>query len=98
MNSEGASRRKAKPLVASFIITTFALLGVGCHKKEPLEIQRPPAPVTIASAVTQDVPVYLDAIGKTVAREVVSIEPRAVPGEGAQPDIVVPLWSAGKAI
>jgi len=32
--------------------------------------------VTVVAAVTQDVPVYLDAIGKTVAREVVSIEPQ----------------------
>jgi multidrug efflux system membrane fusion protein len=32
--------------------------------------------VTVVAAITQDVPVYLDAIGKTVAREVVSIEPQ----------------------
>jgi len=30
----------------------------------------------VASALTQDVPIYLDAIGKTVAREVVSIQPQ----------------------
>jgi multidrug efflux system membrane fusion protein len=56
------------------------ILGVvlvsACQKKEPLEVQRPPAPVTVAAALTQDVPVYIDAIGKTVAREVVSIEPQ----------------------
>lgn len=45
-------------------------------EKSPLEVERPPAPVTVASAVTQDVPIYLDAIGKTVAREVVSIQPQ----------------------
>jgi multidrug efflux system membrane fusion protein len=38
--------------------------------------ERPPAPVTVAAAVTQDVPVYLDEIGKGVAREVVSIQPQ----------------------
>ncbi len=36
--------------------------------------ERPAAPVSVATAVTQDVPTYLDAIGKTVAREVVSIQ------------------------
>jgi multidrug efflux system membrane fusion protein len=39
-------------------------------------IERPPAPVSVAAAVAQDVPVYLDAIGKCVAREVVSIQPQ----------------------
>src|SRR5256714_9035565 len=37
---------------------------------------RPPAPVTVAEALMQDVPNYIDAIGKTVAREVVSIQPQ----------------------
>jgi len=35
--------------------------------------QRPPAPVTVATAVERDVPVYLDQIGKYVAPEVVTI-------------------------
>jgi len=38
--------------------------------------QRPPAPVSVATAVQQDVPVYLDQIGKNVAPEVVTIEPQ----------------------
>lgn len=38
--------------------------------------ERPPAPVTVTEAAMQDVPVYLDAIGKTAAREVVSIQPQ----------------------
>ena len=58
------------------IIGVCTVLALGCQKKEPLPMERPPAPVTVASAVTQDVPVYLDAIGKTVAREVVSIQPQ----------------------
>lgn len=61
---------------ALLMISICAVLTIGCQKKESLEVQRPPAPVTVVSAVTQDVPVYLDAIGKTVAREVVSIEPQ----------------------
>jgi multidrug efflux system membrane fusion protein len=48
-----------------------------CDKKAaPSSFERPPAPVTVATAVTQDVPSYIDAIGKFVAREVVSIQPQ----------------------
>jgi multidrug efflux system membrane fusion protein len=39
-------------------------------------LERPPAPVTVAQAVTKDVPVYLDAIGKCAAREVVTVQPQ----------------------
>lgn len=38
--------------------------------------ERPPAPVAVMAAVAQDVPIYLDALGKFVAREVVSIQPQ----------------------
>jgi membrane fusion protein (multidrug efflux system) len=38
--------------------------------------ERPPAPVAVAAAVTQDVPLYLDEIGRITAREVVSIQPQ----------------------
>jgi len=44
--------------------------------KAQQNFERPPAPVTVTEAVSQDVPIYLDAIGKTVAREVVSIQPQ----------------------
>jgi membrane fusion protein, multidrug efflux system len=47
-----------------------------CGKKAAPSFERPPAPVTVAAAVTQDVPNYIDAIGKFVAREVVSIQPQ----------------------
>ncbi|HEY2918775.1 MAG TPA: efflux RND transporter periplasmic adaptor subunit [Candidatus Binatia bacterium] len=57
-----------------------ALLGVslfaGCGKKSQPTFERPPAPVTIAAATAQDVPLYIDAVGKIVAREVVSIQPQ----------------------
>jgi membrane fusion protein, multidrug efflux system len=61
---------------------TFFLSGAllvslaGCAKKDPPAFQRPPALVTVAPAVSQDVPVYLDEVGHTVAREVVSIQPQ----------------------
>ncbi|MBV8201747.1 MAG: efflux RND transporter periplasmic adaptor subunit [Acidobacteria bacterium] len=37
---------------------------------------RPPAQVSVAVAEKRDVPIYLDAIGKTVAREAVSVQPQ----------------------
>jgi multidrug efflux system membrane fusion protein len=46
------------------------------NKAAPGAFERPPAPVTVTEAAMEDVPVYLDAIGKTVAREVVSIQPQ----------------------
>jgi membrane fusion protein, multidrug efflux system len=49
---------------------------LGCNRKPQATFERPPAPVTVASAVAQDVPVYIDAVGKIVAREVVSIQPQ----------------------
>jgi multidrug efflux system membrane fusion protein len=39
-------------------------------------MQRPPAPVSVVAAAEKDVPVYLDEIGKFVARESVSIQPQ----------------------
>jgi len=49
----------------------------GCTNKAAQQgFERPPAPVTVTVAVMQDVPTYIDAIGKTVAREVVSIQPQ----------------------
>jgi membrane fusion protein, multidrug efflux system len=53
-----------------------ACLPAGCGEKSQATFERPPAPVTIAAAVAQDVPVYIEAVGKTVAREVVSIQPQ----------------------
>jgi membrane fusion protein, multidrug efflux system len=59
------------------IIAALSLLFTGCAKNAAQQgFGRPPAPVTVTAAIMQDVPVYLDAIGKTVAREVVSIQPQ----------------------
>ncbi|HEX6768622.1 MAG TPA: efflux RND transporter periplasmic adaptor subunit, partial [Candidatus Binatia bacterium] len=58
----------------------FALLSAGlllaCGKNNQPALERPPAPVTVAQAVGQDVPVYIDAVGKIAAHEVVSIQPQ----------------------
>jgi len=53
-----------------------ALALAGCGSKAQPSFDRPPAPVEVTEAIGQDVPTYLDAIGKTVAREVVSIQPQ----------------------
>lgn len=52
------------------------IFSTGCVNKAQQSFDRPPAPVTVTAAIAQDVPTYLDAIGKTVAREVVSIQPQ----------------------
>src|SRR5882724_3018402 len=63
-------------LVAAFLGST-AIVFIGCaNKAAPQGFDRPPAPVSVTAAVMQDVPTYLDSIGKTVAREVVSIQPQ----------------------
>jgi multidrug efflux system membrane fusion protein len=48
----------------------------GCDKKASAPLERPPAPVTVAAATTEDVPFYIDAVGHIVAREVVSVQPQ----------------------
>ncbi|MCI0415767.1 efflux RND transporter periplasmic adaptor subunit [bacterium] len=49
---------------------------LGCGDKQAQSFERPPAPVTVDEAVSKDVPVYLDAVGTSVAREMVSIQPQ----------------------
>ena len=53
-----------------------AIFLTGCVNKAQQNFERPPSPVQVAVSISQDVPTYLDAIGKTVAREVVSIQPQ----------------------
>jgi multidrug efflux system membrane fusion protein len=57
-------------------IFLLAVVLAGCRQEVPLAFERPPAPVSVAAAVTQDVPVYLDEIGKCAAREVVTVQPQ----------------------
>lgn len=59
-----------------FTIALSVLLSGACRKGAPSSFQRPPAPVSVATAVARDVPVTLDEIGKCVAREVVSVQPQ----------------------
>ena len=48
----------------------------GCVNKAQQSFERPPAPVVVSTAISQDVSNYMDALGKIVAREVVSIQPQ----------------------
>ncbi|HZI49312.1 MAG TPA: efflux RND transporter periplasmic adaptor subunit [Pyrinomonadaceae bacterium] len=68
------------PLLKSFmpliVCIATAMISISCGSKAQPSFERPPAPVEVTEATSQDVPTYLDAIGKTVAREVVSIQPQ----------------------
>jgi multidrug efflux system membrane fusion protein len=71
------SRRGYVLTIAILLAALPALFFTGCSNKAAQGgFERPPAPVSTAVAVAEDVPTYLDAIGKTVAREVVSIQPQ----------------------
>ena len=61
------------------LAVSVLLLPTACRRSDPASNRkggRPPAMVTVATAVARDVPVYLEEIGKTVATEVVSIIPQ----------------------
>ena len=61
------------------VLLALLIAGSGCQKKEAAQTgppQMPPAPVSAVAAVAEDVPVYLDEIGRTVAREMVTIQPQ----------------------
>ncbi len=84
--SGGASKiapqsRRSKTLLvgwaSSLVMACLSALALtGCESKANPAFDRPPAPVSVATAVERDVPVYLDEIGKCVAREVVSVQPQ----------------------
>jgi multidrug efflux system membrane fusion protein len=62
-------------LLAPILVLALALAA--CTRQAPPSAPaRPPAQVAVATAVRQDVPIYLDAIGKSVAREAVSVQPQ----------------------
>src|SRR5436190_11154064 len=65
-----------RPKIMLFAVVVSVVLLAGCLNKAQQSFERPPAPVQVTAAVNQDVATYLDAIGKTVAREVVSIQPQ----------------------
>jgi len=63
-------------LNSMLLVAALAAAASGCVNKAQQNFERPPAPVTVTAAVSQDVANYLDALGKIVARETVSIQPQ----------------------
>lgn len=63
-------------LIRMPVLVLAALAFAGCRQEAPAAFERPPAPVAVAAAVTRDVPVYLDEVGRVAAREVVSVQPQ----------------------
>jgi membrane fusion protein, multidrug efflux system len=57
------------------MLAAFIALAA-CRERSQPSFERPPAPVTVAAAVAENVPIYIDAVGKVTAREVVSIQPQ----------------------
>ena len=70
-------------LAKTLTILVFAALAsallIGCNREEQQNaaaMERPPAAVMTADSVARDVPVYVEEIGKTAARESVTIQPQ----------------------
>lgn len=58
------------------LIILSALFFAGCGGGDGGMPEFPPARVTVTEAVSEDVPVYLDEVGKCVALESVSVQPQ----------------------
>ena len=58
------------------VVGLFALILAACDRQAQPAFERPPAPVTVATAIARDTPLYIDTVGKCVANEVVSIQPQ----------------------
>lgn len=78
MSKEIISKKSKKVVIALYAIAilSVASLLTGCKGKQQMSFERPPAPVTVAVAQQKDVPIYIDAIGNTVARELVKVQPQ----------------------
>src|SRR5258708_7817824 len=74
---EGLTLARHSALVVLLVLLVLAMALAACKQQAPpAALARPPAQVAVATAVKQDVPIYLDAIGKSVAREAVSVQPQ----------------------
>ncbi len=59
------------------LLLACVLLFSGCERKqEAPAFERPPAPVVVDVAAAEDVPVYLDEVGRCSARELVTLQPQ----------------------
>ena len=57
-------------------ISGLSAILAGCANQAQPNFERPPAPVVVSTAVSQNVSNYMDALGKIVARETVAIQPQ----------------------
>lgn len=74
---KGRELYNSRRLRALGMLWLCALVPAGCNnKKDQQGFVRPPAPVAVSEAQSRDVAVYIDGIGKIVAREVVSVQPQ----------------------
>ena len=76
MSAVPSTRPRATGLTAVSLLALLILGLAACDRQAQTAYERPPAPVTVAAAVARDVPLYIDAVGKCVANEVVSIQPQ----------------------
>jgi len=76
MNSGIPKARHWKPYFTLGLACLAAVLPVGCAKKVTAAFEQPPTSVTVSAAVSHDVPIYLDEIGKNGAFESVTVTPQ----------------------
>jgi multidrug efflux system membrane fusion protein len=79
MNERPSARRMGR---VAPVVLGLLLAASGCAKARGAGAgapERPPAPVTVSTAVERSVAVYIEEIGRATAREVVTIQPQ-VPG------------------
>ena len=76
MNRGIHKARRWPPYFTLGLACLITLLSVGCGKKVTAAFEQPPASVTVSTAVSRDVPVYLDEIGKNGAFESVTVTPQ----------------------
>ncbi len=76
MNRGIPKARHSKPYFTLGLACLVAVLPVGCAKKVTAAFEQPPTSVTVSAAVSHDVPIYLDEIGKNGAFESVTVTPQ----------------------
>jgi len=60
----------------ALLCLSVAISLAGCKKEAPPVLQRPTPPVAVTPAIARSSPVYLDEVGRTVARESVNVMPQ----------------------
>ena len=76
MDREIPTVRRWKPRFILTLGSLVAFFPVACSKKVTAAPDLPPTSVTVSAAVSHDVPVYLDEIGKNGAFESVTVTPQ----------------------